>query len=134
MTYFKRRILLSRYLFLFPLIFLLLGCPFSQDQNLKLGKYWLEQGNWQRAVEYFQKSLDANPKNWETHLLMLEALAMSGDVKLLEEQLHSTLAIFPDSVQSQRISTVVSTVLGDDVYMRISGEYHKRKVIKKPLD
>lgn len=108
-----------------------LGCRLGQDQDLKLGKYWLEQGNWQRAAEYFRKSLDTNPHNWQTHLLLLEALALSGEKGLIESQLRYTLELFPDSARSSRLSEIVSSAIGETSFISISGEYLKRSVAQR---
>jgi len=108
-------------------IITLTGCQAFEDPDFNAGMYQLHQrGNWQAAVQYFQRSVERHPKRWKGHLALLEALSRGDNKAALEAQLKATLSRFPDSARSVALQQTASTLLGEAEYEKLAYSYHQK--------
>lgn len=97
------------------------GCS-AFDEDYKAGVHWLTvENNPQQAVRCFQRSLDKNPRRWQTHRYLLEALSRAGTPDEMEAQLRQTLSLFPDSARSPAVSVPGIAALGEERFSKLSG-------------
>ena len=107
---------------------LIIGCNI-RDDDYKAGMYWLdEKDNWQMAAKAFKRSLDNYPDRWETHAMLIEALARGNDDLTMTTQLKSTLNLFPDSARSASIVTPASALLGAKNYDKLASSIELRYI------
>ena len=91
---------------------------FDSCGNLARAYYWSphDRGNaretYQRAIHMAEKSLQINPKNGDTHILMAQYYAMLGDSSHAFKYLENALKLGPDTPEYLAMAAVVHNQFG----------------------
>ncbi|MCK4596311.1 tetratricopeptide repeat protein [candidate division WOR-3 bacterium] len=77
---------------------ILAGCA---SQEMTSGKIYMQQENWDRAIEFFSKEVETNPANAEAHMWLGRAHAQKREYEVAADNFNKAIKIDPDIVKEE---------------------------------
>ncbi|MBW7998108.1 MAG: tetratricopeptide repeat protein [Candidatus Glassbacteria bacterium] len=117
-------------------VFLLLGsfvayiAYFLSDYNLNMGRLYLEQGNYPKALQYFENSLANDPGNSGLHFALGDLNYQLGDMEAAIDQYRDCLTI--DSTHASAMNNLAWVYTQLDIELEEALELSSRAVEMEP--
>lgn len=117
---------------------LIAGC--GADPAFTSGKVYLQQQDYESAIEQLQIAIKNSPTDWEPHMWLGRTYAETGELEMAGEEFHAALELAPDesaeaearnaiAFYAQKFRNEGNNYMDADQYEQAVAEYEKSLII-----